>query len=410
MKILIINKFLYPKGGDALSALATGNLLSAKGHAVTFWGMRHPLNTKYSYENYFIDNVNFDNPGSLGKQVKLALNILYSFEARDKINRLIKKERPDIVHLHNIAHQISPSILHIFRRNNIPIVMTLHDYKLVCASYQMLKNDKMCDACKGAKFYWCFLKSCVKDSVTKSLLATLEMYLHHKLLRIYGLVDIFISPSLFLKNKIYEMGFRGKIMHLSNFLDLNDYSNRPRYAWQDNHIIYFGRLSKEKGLFTLIEAVKDIKEIKLSIIGDGPLKNKLEQDVTVKKINNVFFLGFKSGCELRDLIERCLFVVLPSQWHENNPRAIIESFALGKTVLGSKMGGIPELIINGKTGLTFESGNASDLKEKILYLIKNPDLIVEMGKNARGFAEENFNEERHYKGLMEIYKMALDKA
>lgn len=279
--------------------------------------------------------------------------------------------------------------------------MTLHDYKMACASYQMLANGRICEACKGGKYYNCFFKKCVKDSEAKSLLNTIEMYLHHKIFHIYDLVDVFISPSMFLKNKVEEMGFKGKIIYLPNFVNLEDY--RPQYDWQENAIVYFGRLSKEKGLFTLIEAMKGLNT-KLKIIGEGPIKEGLKLSVRSLELKNIKFLGYKAGEELKDEIRKSMFVILPSEWYENNPRSIIEGFALGKPAIGARIGGIPELVKDNETGLTFEPWNADDLKRRISQLIENPSEISRMGKNARKMVNEELNPDIHYGKLMEIYR------
>ena len=249
MNILLINKFFFPKGGDAIVTLDTGKVLQSKGHKVVFWGMDHPDNPEYQYENLFVDYVDLDSGGNLKQKLKITKNIIYSREAKNKIKQVIESFHPDVVHLHNFAHQISPSILDVFAKCNIPAVMTMHDYKLVCPTYSMLLDGEPCERCKDGKYYWCFLKNCTKSSYSKSLLNTLEMYLHHKILHIYDKIDLFISPSMFLKEKVEEMGFRGEIFHLPNFLELDDFF--PCYEAKENSIVYVGRLSQEKGIASL---------------------------------------------------------------------------------------------------------------------------------------------------------------
>ena len=404
MKILLANKFSYLKGGSDICYFENAKLLESKGDQVILFSMIHPNNILSEYEKYFVSNVDYERPGARNK-IDVALKLLYSFEARKNIERLIRDDKPDIAHLHNIHHQISPSILHSLKKFNIPIVLTLHDYKMVCASYSMLCDGKACEVCRGGKYYNCFLKGCVKDSQIKSLLNTIEMYLHHKILHIYDIIDIFISPSRFLKNKLEEMGFKGKIVYLPNSLKLDEFE--PQYEWDENSIVYFGRLSKEKGLFTLIDAIKDNFNICLKIIGEGPLKNELASKAKAENINVVSFLGYKAGEELKKEIRNSMFVVLPSEWYENNPLTIIEGFALGKPAVGARIGGISELVIDGKTGMLFDSGNADDLSLKIEYLLNNPNKIVKMGRNARIFVEQKLNAEKHYQKLMEIYDQAI---
>lgn len=406
MKILLINKFLYPKGGDAISTLTTGALLSKKGHDVVYWGMQHPLNPDYPYKELFVSHVDYDElPGMYGK-LKISYNVLYSLEGKNKFEQLIQEIKPDIVHLNNFAHQISPSILHILKKYNIPSVITLRDYKLVCPVYSMLCKDTICEKCKGGEYYHCLLNKCTKNSYTKSLVNTIEMYLHHKILRIYDQIDIIIATSQFIKEKHIEMGLRNKIVCLPNFIDVEEWL--PEYQTPEKTIVYFGRLSAEKGLLTLLEAVKDI-DVQLKIIGDGPIKQQLEQKVSSERINNVVFMGYKPAEEIRNEISSSMAAVLPSEWYEAFGRTVIESFALGKPVIGARIGGIPELVIDDETGLTFEPGSAIDLRARIKYLISSPDKLAEMGKNGRRFVEENFGPERHYLELMGIYQEAIEK-
>lgn len=404
MKIILVNKYLYPKGGDAISTLSTGKLLSDRGHDVVFWGMDHPLNRSYPYEDLFVSNVDYDNPKNIKEQIKFMLNIFYSFEAKEKFRKLIELVKPDIIHLNNFAHQISPSILHVARKYNIPIVMTMRDYKLVCPTYSMLLNGKPCEKCKNAKYYRCFMNRCTKRSFLKSLINASEMYLHHCILNIYSLIDIVIATSEFLKAKHAEMGLHNRIIYLPNFVDLTEYT--PEYRWQENSIIYFGRLSAEKGLFTLLEAVKGL-DVKLKIIGDGPLLDVLVNETRSKELKNVCFMGFKRGNELKNEIKKSKFIVVPSEWYEAFGRTNIESFALGKPVIGARIGAIPELVKDNFTGLTFQAGNVSELRSKIEYLIQHPEMITQMGINARKFVEREFNEEKHYAELLKIYSQAI---
>lgn len=404
MKILLINKFLYPKGGDAISTLATGKLLQQKGHKVYFWGMKHSLNNEYEYSDYYVDNIDYDSL-TVKEKINNSIKILYSFEAKKKFENFIKLIKPDIVHLNNFAHQISPSILHILNKYNIPTVMTLHDCKLICPSSGMVSNGIICEKCKNNKFYWCFLKKCKKNSYIKSLINAIEMYFHHKILKCYNLVDIYISPSNFHKLKHNEFNFHKKIIHLPNFVYLEDYI--PSYKF-DNEICYFGRLSQVKGINTLIDAVKELK-ITLKLIGEGPLKNNLHIKLKKENITNVHLLDYKKGDDLKNEVKKAMAVILPSECYENNPRSIIEAFALGKPVIGSNVAGIPELLKNGVTGYTFELGNVEDLRDKIKLILNNQEKIIEMGKNARKFVEKNFNPEKHYKKLSQIYEFAKEK-
>lgn len=404
MKILLINKFLYPKGGDAICTLDTGSLLRRKGHEVLFWGMRDPQNPSYRTENFFVDNKDYSRDGSLKQQIVTACNLIYSMESKRKIRDLIKNETPDIVHLHNFAHQISPSILDVLKKYAIPCVMTMHDYKMTCPSYRMLTKGKLCERCKGGRFYWCTIKKCTKNSVGKSLLNTVEMYCHHRLLHIYDHIQTYISPSRFLAEKTREMGLKGNIVHLPNFIDPLSFS--PRYSFTENTISYVGRLSFEKGLMTLIRAMKGLNT-SLKIIGDGPMRKQLEKLVDKENLHNIHFLGYRPASEVKSELRKSMFMVIPSAWYENNPKSVIEAFALGKPVVGARIGGIPELVKEEETGLTFQPGNADDLRHTIELMLKDETKILEMGKKARRFVEEELTPEVHYKSLLRIYDSAI---
>ena len=405
MKILLANKYFYKKGGAEESFFQTAELLKNKGHKTIYFSMHHPRNFASDYGKYFISNIDYEKKGLLNS-IRVSSKLLYSFEAKANMKKLIKEEKPDLAHLNNIYHQISPSIIHALNKFHIPIVMSLRDFKMTCASYSLIKDGEICDICAYGKFYRCFLKGCVKNSRMKSILSTIEMYLHHKIMHIYDQVDLFISPSRFLKQKLEDMGFKGKIIHLPNFLILDGY--RPQFHWEDNSIVYFGRLIKEKGLFTLLKAMERL-DIGLKIIGEGPIEEELKRKAKALSNKKISFLGYLSGEKLKNEIKKSMFVVLPSELYENNPRTIIEGFALGKPAIGTEWGGIPELIKNGQTGLTYRPGNSDELRTKINYLIKNENLIKELGRKARLWVEEELNEEKHYKKLIKIYESARHK-
>ena len=407
MRILFANKFFYFKGGSEYIFFDTARYLEKKGHKVIFFSMKDPQNLSSEYEKYFVSNVNYERM-DFKNIIQTSSKLLYSFEARTKIEKLIKEQKPDIVHLNNIYHQISPSILHSIKKYKLPVVMTLHDLKLACGSYLMSNRGKICEdcECRGKRFYYCFLNKCVKNSRAKSLLSTLEMYLHHKILKIYDLVDVFISPSNFLQSKLKQSRFKGETAYLPNFVRLEGFV--PEYKWKDMSIVYFGRLAAEKGLYTLIDAIKSIKGVSLKIIGSGPLETDIRSKIDRERLKDVVLLGPKTGDDLKNEIKKAMFVVLPSIWYENNSRCVIEAFALGKPVIGSRLGGIPELVKDLETGLTFEPGNVEDLRMKIEYFINNPGKIIEMGKNARLFVEKKLNAETYYQGLMKIYNQAMN--
>jgi len=403
MKILFCNKYFYPKGGADIVMLDTARLLQERGHKVVFFAMHHALNLPSEFSPFFVSPVDYDRRTSFSQKVKAAGRVLYSLEARKKIRDLIAQEKPDLVHLHNIYHQLSPSIIDEIHRHHIPMVMTLHDYKLVCPIYTRLLNGRECELCTQGRYYHCLWHRCTKGSVGMSLVNTLEMYLHHHILHVYEKIGVFISPSLYLKTKLEEMGFSGKIVWLPNFVRVEEF--QPAFGSEENSIVYFGRLSREKGVATLIEAVKGLP-VNLKIIGDGPQREELESQVRSASMNNVLFLGYLQGKDLQEAVSKSRFVVLPSEWPETFGLVVIESYALGKPVLGARIGGIPELVRVHETGLTFEPGNVENLREKICFLASQPDLLTKMGKQARNLVEKEFNPQKHYEMLISIYRVS----
>lgn len=404
MKILFANKFFYLKGGSENIFFDEAHLLEKNGYQLVFFSMVSPENQPSPYSPYFVSYVDLSQGQGLVNQLKIAGRILYSFEAKKKINSLVNQEFPDIAHLHNIYHQISPSIIDELKKRKIPIVMTLHDYKLTCPIYVLFQNQHLCDECNNGKYYRVLVNRCVKNSRIKSAVNMLEMYLHHQILHIYEKVDVFISPSRFLIHKTKEMGVKTRMEFIPNFIVPEEYI--PNYTWEEDSLVYFGRLSEEKGLITLLNAVKDLK-IQLKIIGDGPQKEELIKKSQLEHINNVVFLGYKRGNELQNEIKKSVMVVVPSEWYENNPRSIIESFALGKPVIGSDIGGIPELVKVGETGYLFSPGNSLELRNKIELALSERNKIPDLGKQARRFVETELNPEKHYAKLREVYNSVI---
>jgi len=390
----------------------TSKLLESHGHKSFFFSMDHPENLLCETGDYFMPHVNLNTSGDgIIVQVKTAGRIMYSLEAKKRLSKLLDRHNVDVAHLHNIHHQISPSILHELKKRNIPVVMTLHDYKMACASYSMLNKGKPCEACKGKKYLQIVKNKCVKDSFAKSLLGFFEMYFHHKFLDIYDKVDLLISPSQFLKDKLKEMGFDKRVVHLPNFIDMEKFRGSQNNSDNETSIVYLGRLSSEKGLLTLLKAVKILNDkikIALNIIGEGPIRGELEKKAKAEGMDNVRFHGYMKGEKLYDELRKNQVVIIPSEWYENNPISVLEAFALGKPVIGSRIGGIPELVRDGETGYTFEPGNAGDLCDKVMMLLSDDTTRNIMGQNARKFVVTKFNPEKHYQELMEIYQSVIE--
>jgi len=384
-----------------------GELLKSNGHEVFYWGMKHPLNIIHEYEDYFpeyIDYVEMNANKNPINALKVLTRSIYSFESKKKLEKFLSVFKPDIVHLNNIHAHLTPSIIDVIYKKNIPIIWTLHDYKLLCSDSHFLSNGKICEKCKGKNFYNCFFHKCKKSSLSASFVATAEAYFH-QLLKLHKKVDYLIAPSKFLKSKFIEFGWdKNKVEFIRNFLPNFPQDNNYK---EKNYILYFGGLSPWKGILTLIEAVKELKKVELLIVGAGTERNIIEKNLKEDNITNIHLLGYKSGNELKKIIDESKFIIVPSEWYENCPYSIMEAMAIGKPVIGAEIGGIPELIYGGKTGLLFESGNVANLKNKIEYLHKKPEKIKEFRVEARKKAETEFSSEAFYKKIMNIYKKAI---
>jgi len=403
MKVLAVNKYYYKKGGSETYYFDLNDLLKKNHHQIIPFSMKDDKNFNCEYDDFFIHNIDYGS-NSFSTKVKNAVKIIYSLEAKKNIEKLIKSVNPDIAHLHIFQHQLSPSIIHGIKKTGIPIVNTVHDLKVICPNYKMMSNNSICEKCKGGKYYNCFLSKCVKNSRAASLVSTCEAYFH-SLLKSYSMVDMFICPSNFYRNKFIEFGIpENKTIHIPNFIDVYKYD--PSYDNED-YFMYFGRLSEEKGLKTLLKAMKSVKRSKLVIVGTGPIELEMANLIRIYNLDNVEMVGFKNGNELLDIIKNSMFSIIPSEWYENGPLSVLEAMAMGKPVIGADIGGIPELIDNKNTGLVFETGNEESLSEKINFLLDNPKVAVEMGVNSRKKVEAEYNQSEHYNRILQLYSSVL---
>jgi len=410
MKILLVNKFYYPKDGVSNYVLALEAELKKEGHDVRIFAMDSPKNIESTDQKYFVSFLSFDKKGIINTWRSLA-RIFYSFESKYKFKLLVDDFRPDIIHIHNIYHQISPSILSVAKVKNIPVVMHLHDYKLICPNYKLFINNKICEKCRGGRYYNCLMNKCVKESYLKSLGATLEMYFHHKIWPIYKTsISNFIAPSHFMKNICENFGWpASRIIYLPNFFQKTITETSDSHGQSDkDYLLYFGRLAPEKGVSVILSALQSSSET-LKIVGEGPeLNNLIKLTESLNLTNRVKFIGFKSGSELLDLIKNSKAVIIPSIWYENMPLNMIESLALGKVVIASNIGGMPEVINDAENGFLFKAGSSLDLALKINDL---PKFDLEKISIKARESVKNLNLNDHVRAILEIYNQAIkDKA
>ncbi|MCK5080882.1 MAG: glycosyltransferase, partial [Candidatus Moranbacteria bacterium] len=416
--ILQIHKYFSKErgGGSVTAFFETKKLLEGKGHQVIVFSMDDPRNEKSVYSKYFIKHFDINKAVGFFGRLRWAFKSIYNFEAQRKLEELIKAEKPEVAHIHNIYHYLTPAIFRTLKKNNIPMVFKLSDYKAICPNYKLFNKGQICEKCKGGKYYNCFLNKCFKNSWLVSWIAMKEAYLH-KFLRSYQKIDYFLAPSQFMKKKCVEFGILAeKIKILRNVVDVEDFSEKENSV-EENYFLYYGRISEEKGIVNLIKAVDFLKNKnllrnnKLKIAGKGPQEANLKKIVSQLGLKTeVEFLGFKKGRELKVVIRKAKFTVLPSVWYDNSPLVISEAQLLGRPVIISDVGGSEEMIENNKTGMVFEASDVNDLALKIKKMLEfKKEVRLKMGAEGRKNIIKLNNSERYYKKLMAIYKELIQK-
>lgn len=404
MNILQVNKYFYVRDGISRYFFELSELLKRKSHKVSYFSMSDKKNVYSSYEKYFISNFNFSEIKYTNAFRNLA-RMIYSIEAKNKLKKLLDSEKIDIVHIHSLFHYISPSILAEIKCRKIPIVVTVHDYHYISPNYLLFHNGKICEVTKPDKLYKAILHKCCNESYFYSLAELFEKYIHKIFIKEQDQVDIFICPSKFVMNKYIEYGFpRNKLKVIPHFVNCDDYT--PKFNGS-RYILYFGRLSEEKGLRFLLKVMKELPKIKLKIAGEGLERKFIINYILTNNLNNIEILPYQSQADLTNLILNSKFTILPSIWYEGFGLVILEANACGKPVIASKIGGIPEVIKNGVNGYLFNSENIIDCKDKITKLWEDSRLAESMGKKARKIADEKFDSENHYQQIINTYESLI---
>ncbi len=405
LRILHVNKFLYRKGGaegymEDLAALQT-----KAGHTVAYWGMAHPDNTHVELADTFVSEMDFeDPPPSFGGRARTVGRMLWSSSARTGIERAVDRFRPDVAHLHNIYHQLSPSILGALAKQGVPVVMTLHDYKLACPTYHFIDKETVCEACVANKFWNAPIRRCRDDSLLASGAMALETSVHTAL-RTYRHVGVFICPSEFMARKMAEARQYPSKMHvLRHFVDLAETATKPEPGGE---VLVAGRLVSEKAVDTAVRAIALVPgEVRLHIAGDGPMRPELERLAAEVAPGRVVFHGRLPKDDLHDLLRSSVVTVMPSRWYENQPLAVLESMANGVPVVATDLGGTPELVRPGIDGALVPADDPQRMADAIADFTTNPDKAFLMGRSGRERIEEEFKPEDHLAGLDALYRTA----
>jgi glycosyltransferase involved in cell wall biosynthesis len=397
--ILSISQNYHITGGSDGVFFRTNSILTEKGHTVIPFTAASPKNLETPWSSYFPSAADFDHPNL--KDIGM---YIYSRNAAKAVEHLIKDHHIDIAHLHIYYGKLTASILEPLNKAGIPIIQTLHEYKLICPVYTLISNGRICEACKGKNYIQALPRRCNRGSLSRTALSVAESYVS----RFAGSqtkINHFIAVSNFTRDKMIEMGIASS--KISTVYNPTEIFPETVNSEPGKYLLYFGRIERIKGIFTLLEAITSLKTIQVKIVGDGNGRGEMEEYIKNKNLDHVTYLGFRSGSELVKLIKESLFVVLPSQWYEPFPLTILESFSHGKPVIGSNIGGITEQIVDGSDGFLVPPGDALSLKEKILWMVDHPEQTRLMGQVGREKASKLFNSEQYYQSIMTIYNRLI---
>ncbi len=379
MKILMINKFLYPNGGSETYIFKLGQELKRQGHEVQYFGMEHADNCVGNTAESYTTNMDFHAGSSLTKLL-YPVKTIYSAEARKKIRLVLEAFQPDVCHLNNFNYQLTPSIILEIKKweketgQDVKIVLTAHDGQLVCPNHMMRNPNTgaICEKCLHSSSWNCMRERCIHGSLAKSAIGTMES-LFWKWMGVYRQIDTIICPTRFMKTKLDSNPlFVPKTVVMHNFVE----PVLQKETVKKDYVLYFGRYSEEKGIRTLLSVCRELPDVRFIFAGSGPLEQELNGT------ENVHNVGFQKGEALAQLIREARFSVYPSEVYENCPFSVLESLMHGTPVLGANIGGIPELITVGETGELFESGDSHGLKKQIEALWRDPELTQKYSRNC----------------------------
>lgn len=426
MKIILVNKFHYQKGGSETYYFGLAEGLKKLGHEVHFFAMEGEKNLPCEDSDLFVSAKDYNGPSSIGQKVSAATSLIYSNEAKEKFEGLCERVQPDVVHMNLVHRQITLSILDApyLKEHKVPVLFTSHDYILVCPSYVMLDgNGSVCDACLDGHFGSCIKRKCVKGSTAKSAMAFAEAEFI-KARGLYKKIDCVIAPSEFMKDKLIEGGFTSRqVLYMQNFAKedvlINAKNSVDNTDREHPYLLFFGRLSKEKGVDVLIDAFADAiadlpSNLRLVIAGDGPERASLDEKIaslSVSVSSRIEFVGFKSGEDLKQCVEGASLAIVSSQWRENMPYSIVEAFALGTPVIGTNIGGISELVLDGKTGYLARAGDSTSLAAAIKRGVassKDLDEYARLQRACRSYVLEHCSQTKYMNDLVALYEQLID--
>ena len=345
----------------------------------------------YTHDNNQIRNMSY---------VDLFITTIWSRRTVKEINNIITNEKPDIIHAHNVFPLISPSLYWVAAKHGIPLVQTIHNFRLACLQAVFLRKNRVCEDCISKVPWRGVLHRCYKDSISASTVLALSLQFH-RLIGTYGeKVTSYIALNSFCKSKLIEMGLPAHKIHVKpNFVTLDSEAHQKKRG----NPLFVGRLSDEKGISILEKSIQLLPGTMFDIVGDGPERHILD------KLPNVRLLGLLDQDEVYNLMIKSPFLILPSLCYESMPRTLVESFGCGTPVIASRLGALSELVEHGRTGLLFDAGSSDDLVHAISWALGNVNEMEKMGENAKNIYKSHYTEDANYKLLMDIYRESVKR-
>lgn len=392
MRILLVHNFYQQFGGEDAVALAERRLLEQHGHQVFFYSRHNDDLKDYGLRN----------------KITFFPNTIFSSRTAQEIRRVVEEFKPDVAYIHNFVPLVSPSVHHVLHALKVPVVQVMHNFRPYCPNGLFYTQGAVCEKCKGGNYLHAVRNRCCKDSYLVSALYAATFALN----RAAGMVDkvdAFVCLTEFARQKMLELGIpESKLFIRPNFIETPP---APQAAFNGNgkYVLFLGRLSAEKGLWTLIRAFEPFKDVELRVLGTGPLEKELRTYARDKKLHNIAFYGFRNGEDKWRLLRGCSFTVVPSEWYENFPVAVLEAYACGKPVVASNTGGLSYVVENGNTGFLFEPANVSDLRRKLEHLLARPEEAFEMGGRARRLVETRYSPQAGYESLVRIFQSVQEQ-
>jgi glycosyltransferase involved in cell wall biosynthesis len=385
MKVLIIHNSYQQPGGEDVVFAQECQLLEGYGHEVV----------KYQRSNHEIEAM------SGLQRLALTKDIIWSAASNRQIRDVLRAEHPDVVHIHNTFMMVSPSVYQVCQQMGVPVIQTLHNFRLLCPAFSLFRDGHVCEECPTSGLWRSVWHGCYRDSRALTANVALMLQIHRASQTWNNSVDTYIALSEFARHKFINGGLpSAKLRVKPNFIS-PDPGERDRPG---DYAIFVGRLSPEKGVTSLLAAWELLRtSIPLMIVGDGPLRPLLEAESQKRNLSTVKFTGRLTAAQARTAIRQAAFLIAPSLWYEGFPMIICEAFACGTPVLCSRLGTLQEVVTDQDTGLHFAADTSEDLASKVEWAWNNRSQMVSMGKSARRAYETHYTAEKNYEMLMQIY-------